>query len=177
MSYIRYHEMENLVKNYKTLEAMKQSLIIQLQTFSIDTNEHIHGAFFGGGDPGMNVQSNKISDNTYNIANSYRSNIENDYKSTLKEIKDEFMIVELILDKLELALRRLPKLQREIILLYYCEELQWDALLEKMEENKMFVCKRQAQRYRKLALSKIRTISMIQLDAYEKVIQLIDGEG
>ncbi len=173
LNYIRYHEAEILFKNHHTFEAILESLSTEIQNFSKEVDEdYIAGALCGGGD-GLNVQSSNISDSTSRIAMAYGNDITRDYLTTKNEIKIEFTLVSLILDKLNIAYRQIPQIQQEILRLYYWEGKNWKEVKESLTETRGFIVEKTAQRHRTAGIEKIRIVSRIDIPSYQEVIKFL----
>ena len=176
MNYIRYHEAEYLFRKHHTLEAILECLSSELKHYSKELDsEYITGSSLGTGQNEIFIQSNKISDKTYSIASSnYADSINTNYLNAKAEIREDITIISMVLDKLNISFRRLSCIQQEILRLYYWDEKTWDEVIDAIKPKRSYISKGQAQRYRKSGIEKIRTICMIDIESYKKVVKLLD---
>lgn len=181
--YIRTEEMKILFSLMPTLKSMKLSLDVELKRnieFTKDEDgDYIEGMTFG--DCGLSdmpfANTNETSDKTASIALSYEKQISNEYKEAKKAIKEickEIYCIEIILDKIEIALNALNKSQREILELKFWQEYSWNDIMKNLNANKIFYSKRQLQNYVNKAVDKLRTVAMIDIEMYKNVIGLMN---
>lgn len=180
VEYISYIQTENLIKNWPTLQGIKESLALEIKALGNEINQEeiddlIYSQVVGNKVLSDNSPTGKISDTTGNVAASYQQVIKGDYYSTLEAIKKEKFCIELVDDKLNIAYRRLSQLQQKILKLFYLENKTWGEVLEELNAEKYFLSKQQAQLKRREGIYKIQTISKITVETYLQVMKLVEA--
>jgi hypothetical protein len=115
----------------------------------------------------------KISDITANLAARYEKTIRSEKKHQNKEIQKDLYDVQMILGKLDIALRRTRPLQQKICKLFYWEKKSWPEILEQIKPDREYISKRTAQAYRRKAIETMARVLMIDSDDYNKIMDLI----
>lgn len=180
VEYISYNQTEELVKKWPIIQGIKESLTIELERLSkaskSEVDDYIVTKVAGNKFLSDLPSVGQISDTTGNIAISYQQVIEHDYINTLEAIMKEKLLIELVDDKLNVAYRRLPFVQQRIVQLFYLENKTWRDTLNALNKDKIFFNKQQAQRQRRIAIERIRSISKITVDMYKQVMELVEVE-
>lgn len=178
--YISYIQTENLLRNWTTIQGMKESLQIELtkleKTNAEGKDEYILSQVLGNRVLSDTPPSGKISDTTGNVATSYKKILNQDYYTTLEEIRKDKYYVDIVDDKLNIAFKRLPRTQGRILKLFYLECKTWAEVLDELKSDKCYFTKQQAQRRRREGIYKIQSISKITTDDYNHVIKLVEVE-
>ncbi|MDK2878138.1 MAG: hypothetical protein PWR06_854 [Thermoanaerobacteraceae bacterium] len=184
MQYIRYHEMEALLKAYKDMQGVIMSLKRELGEAmeGVDKND-IDDAILSmalqhstpDDIPGHSTGS--ITDKTANIAISYQKRLEDEHKALIDELTKELILLKLISDKLEIGLSSLSETQKNIIEAKYFQKLDWYAVVDKLAEANIFLSKYQAQNIRREAIERLIRITRITIGQYEQVMKLINLKG
>ena len=181
--FIRYEEMKELLTLVPTLKDIRLSLQAEIKRnadYVNDTDRDvIEGMTFGdfrlSDMPFANT--NETSDKTANIALNYEKLISNEAKEAeraIKEIIREIYYIEIVLDKIEIGLNSLSKVQQEILTQKYWENKTWDEIMEHLREQKIFYSKVGIRKKTKQTIKKINTIALIEMNIYKKVIALIN---
>ncbi len=182
--YVRTEEIKELFSLIPTLKSMKLSLDVELQRCRDFVNDEdeivIEGMTFGdfrlSDMPFANT--NETSDKTANIAINYEKEISNETKEAnkaIKQITKEMYYIEIILDKIEIGLKALNCIQKEVLELKYWKSCTWNEILKYYESKNVFYSKRHIQRFTKDSLEKLRIIALIDLEMYKNVIGLINN--
>lgn len=181
VEYISYIQTENLIKNWPTIQGIKESLALEIKALGNEINsdeldDYIYSQAVGNKVLTDTPPSGKISDTTCNVAASYQQVMKRDYSETYESIKREKFCIDLVDDKLNVAFRRLLPLQEKIIKLFYWDKKTWAEVMEILMKEKHFISKDQAQMSRRNSIEKIQKISKITVDMYEFVIKLVEVE-
>lgn len=175
MNYIRYQEVEQLFKMQPVLEAILESLKVDIANAANGVeDDYIYNMVIGNKTLDSIPGGGSISDSTGNTASVYMKSISRDLQSIKHEIKAEFALVNMTLDKLNIAIRQVDPLQQKILKMYYWEGKRWYEILEIAKKDKQYISKRQAQRYKRIAIEKLQMIVKITLDDYKNIIRLVD---
>jgi len=181
IEYITYNQTENLVKHWNTLQGIRESLKMEVVSFTTNINQnelddYIYTKMIGNKVLSDTPPSGKISDTTGNTAISYKDILDSEMCDTIECIGKEKFRIDLVSEKLEISYQRLTKTQLQILKLFYWENKTWKEVLEEMKINHQFISKQQAQLQRRNALSKIQKISKITTDNYNFVMDLVEVE-
>ncbi len=178
--YISYIQTENLFKALPTLLAIKESLQLDIDRLGVinseEIDDYIYTQVIGNKVLSDTPPSGKISDTTGDVAESHKHNIDQAYDNALKSIKKDRFSIDLVDDKLNIALRRLPLLNQQILKLFYWEKKTWAEVLEELKISNNYMTKRQVVIRRKNSLEKIQSISKITVETYANVIRLMEVE-
>ncbi len=181
--FIRLEEMKELLTLVPTLRDIRLSLQAELKRNADYVNDTdcdvIEGMTFGdfrlSDMPFANT--NETSDKTANVALNYEKLISNEAKEAeraIKEIIREIYYIEIVLDKIEIGLNSLGKVQQEILTQRYWENKTWDEIIEYLKTKNVFYSNSNIRRKTKFALKKLNTIALIEMNIYKKVIALIN---
>lgn len=183
--YIRIKEMENLFSLIPDLKNMKLSLSTELKKLSDyakdNENDYIESMTFGSCELSdmPHANTNETSDKTASTALLYQQQINSEakeVKEASKQIVKEIYCIEIVLDKIEIALNSLGKIQKEILDLKYWQNNTWGEIIDKLKKNNSFYSKWQIQEIVKKSIRKINIISMIDIEAYNKVLRLVERD-
>lgn len=131
MQIIRYHEIENLVKLYKTIAANMDCLLGEIAAIGeSELDDYISGMALGnvGLDVDLGVAINKgntTSDKTGNLGISYKNRFEAENEELFKELSKELNLMKNIVNKLDIGFKSIPEETRKIITLKYFDRLNW----------------------------------------------------
>lgn len=181
VEYIGYHETEELLKSYQDIRGMILSLKRELGQAleGIDKND-IDDAILSmalkhsAPDNIISHTTGNITDKTANIAISYQKKLEDERKALIDELTQELTLLQLISDKMEIALSSLSETQRNIIEAKYFLHLDWYTVLDKLAETKTYLSKYQAQTIRREAIERLMRITRITKIQYNQVIKLLN---
>lgn len=175
LTYIRYHETEQLFKMYPTLKAILESLQIDLNSIEEQQtlDDDIYSECIGKHGEGIIPPIGHISDTTGNVAIRYK------YEATIigKQLKSDIIKLSSVIEKLDLGIKSLTELQKLILETYYWKEsMTWKQVIEILKEHNFYKNKDQAMTERSKAINKIASIAKIDMDAFNWVIELVNGK-
>ena len=180
MNYIRYHEMEKLFAVWPELNAILQGILTELAIArrlkgSTGTDDdYIYSLCIGNKVIDNMPPSGRISDTTGNIASSYEKIMRYDRRSVSTELKGDALEISLVIDKLQLASRRLNPLQRHVLELYYWDGKTWTEIVEQIKAEGGYCSKGHVQNLRRLAMSKMANIIKIPIETYEFIMGIVE---
>lgn len=123
------------------------------------------------------ANTNETSDKTASVALNYEKLISNEAKEAeraIKEIIREIYYIEIVLDKIEIGLNSLGKVQQEILTQRYWENKAWDEIIDCLKTENVFYSDSSIRRKAKFALKKLNTIALIEINIYKKITALIN---
>ena len=180
LEYISYIQTEEIFKAWPTIQGIKESLALELKVLdtasSDEKDEYIYTQVVGNKVISDIPPTGKISDTTGDTATNYMKVINRDYYNTLEAIKKDKFYIELVDDKLNIGFKRLSPMQQQLLKLFYWEKKTWAEVLEELKKDKHFVSKHQAQVQRRCGIEKLQSISKITVEAYLKVMELVEVE-
>jgi DNA-directed RNA polymerase specialized sigma24 family protein len=167
--YVRTQELEWILTNYRELAAIRQELEIEAEAVANEgkDDDAIYGLVLKRSVDWM-PHTKKISDRTATAALNIHE-LSRECMTALKEIKNDMLLVGLMLDKLAIALRVLKPLERKIIELKLFQVLTWSEIA-----NNTTYSTRSVQGMYKSALEKTLRICRISLDEYQDVRALLE---
>lgn len=179
MEYIGYQEMETLLKSYQDIQGVIMTLKKELEHAAgeeVDTDDAILSMALKHSAPDNIIShtTGNITDKTANIAISYQKKLEDERKALIDELTQELTLLQLISDKMEIALSSLSETQRNIIEAKYFLHLDWYTVLDKLAETKTYLSKYQAQTIRREAIERVTRIARITKIQYNQVIKLLN---
>jgi predicted DNA-binding protein YlxM (UPF0122 family) len=175
MEYIRLHEGETLIKLYPDLQGMAKSIRAQMKSIvnSGDIDDTIYSMSLSHPttDDVPSFSLGSVNDKTGRIALEFETKLSHELQSSLRELRSELLLVEVVLDKLDISLSALTKDQREIIELKYWEGFVWSEIA-----GKFLVSESNVKGQRKRAIERICNVSRITLETYEGIMRLFNFE-
>ncbi len=172
MQYIRCQDVEFLLKNYRLLKGLFQSLRLEIRRTrgGINKDDYIESMVFKKTQPGdIKIYSKgKTSDKTGNTALSYEQQAKKETDRLLKELKDELLLLDTTIGKIEISYKMLPEELQQIIKLRYYENLT-----SYQVEYKLLLSKYQVNERRKQALKQMQITSRITINDYNKVVKIL----
>ncbi|MCR4430641.1 MAG: hypothetical protein NUV45_06440 [Tepidanaerobacteraceae bacterium] len=179
MEYIGYHEMETLLKSYQDIQGMIMTLKKELEHAAeeeVDTDDAILSMALHHSTPGdiPNHPTGSATDKTAAIAITYQKQLKAEHKALIDEITQELTLLQLISDKMEIALSSLSETQKAIIEAKYFLRLDWYTVLDKLAEAKTYVSKHQAQNIRREAIERLVRVARITKAQYDQTIKLLN---
>ena len=180
MQYIRYHEMEALLKSYKDMQGVIMSLKKELEHAAeeeVDTDDAILSMALRHSTPDdiPSHPTGSTTDKTAAIAITYQKQLKAEHKALIDEIAGELTLLQLISDKMEIALSSLSETQKNIIESKYFQKLDWYTTLDKLAEAKIYISKHQAQNIRREAIERLVRVARITKAQYDQTIKLLKG--
>lgn len=178
VKYISYLQTEKLFTQWPVIQGIKESLQIEINTIRAKNTmatdgEYIDTLVLGNRIMDTAPPSTKITDKTGNVAASYRQTMKRDYSNALKRITEEKLYIELVDDKLDVAFKRLPLTQQQLLKLFYWENKTWAEVLEEFKCNDCYLSKYQAQIQRQYGIERMKNISKITIKAYDYVMDMM----
>jgi hypothetical protein len=189
LDYIRFHETEQLFKAWPLLEAILESLKVDLfvarskshskENLASD-EDYIEGMVFGG-DKSLDSAppTGKISDSTGNIAANYNKAMIYDklqyraeWREFAQEVGEEYFVIVSVIDKLKVAFKNLTVLQQNILKLYYWENKVWKEVSKDVNSKSISALKAERDR----ALNKMAVILKNSMDyeTYQRIIKMVE---
>lgn len=178
---IRYHEAEKLFKAWPTIEAIVDGLSVDIKYFrkynSTGTDaDYIYSMVVGNKVLNDMPPTGKISDSSGNIAANYQSNKRFDKKEIRIEIGSELHFLLSINQKMEIAFKRPSPVQREILKLFYWEELPWKEVLDIINQNSRYISESTAKAERMRGIKKMAIVlgTALSMEDYNAVMKIVD---
>jgi len=173
LEYIRTYEMENLITHYRDIQGTIQSILRDLEELSkgVDYNDTIATMALSRAPITDNTLSHtlgRISDKTGNVALKYQETLDEQQKLLYREITEEIFLLELILDKMNIALGGLTTEQKKLLEDKYWHGLDWTAI-----ERKYLVSRTTGHTRRKEAIKTLVRISRISIKQYKQVMRIL----
>lgn len=176
MQYVRVHEIEQLLSLYHDLQGMAQSTRIQIDNISGSgvTDDDIaalalHHATF---DETPSYSTGAATDKTARVALKYESTLNLEAQEVLKELQSELLLIEVVVDKLNIALSIIPMIQKNIITLRYCDGLKWNAISDGINKDGYVMSKSAAKTRCREGIDRLSKIVRVTIDEYEQVMKL-----
>jgi hypothetical protein len=192
LDYIRFHETEQLFKAWPLLDAILESLKVDLfvarsksqnkENLASDA-DYIEGMVFGNKEISGVPPVGSISDTTGNIAANYSKVMSQDkmkyaeeWREFAKEVGEEYFIIAPVLDKLSIAFRNLTKLQQDILKLYYWENKVWKEVRASISTDKNYKSESALKTERDRAIDKMAVIlsNSMEYETYQKIMKMVE---
>lgn len=176
--YIGYTQTENLLRAWPTIRGIKESLDLELQSVESNIASEVDGYIYTKAIGGQPLDSppggGGTSDKTARVAEGYRQILESELKNTTETIIKEKARVEIMDSKLELALRRLPVVQRRIVELFYVEDKIWKEVLSTLRKEGQYTSRQTAHTQRRKAIETVSCVLMVTNDSYKQIMKLVE---
>ena len=172
MNYIRYHEVEQLLRNFQALKGMREVLQAQIQTVMAvneDESELIENLSFNRNLDGLPKAQNTMTDRTGNVATAGLRKSSKETSEATKAIAKDLILVDAVVRKLEIALNVLLPNERKAVELKYFEGLNW---YEIADETSTSVAT--AQRHRRAGIERIRIVARITISDYKRLMKILN---
>ncbi len=181
MNYIRYHEVENLIRCKPILSGIYNNVAAELQINrqkdSLGTqDDYIYDMAIGNKALDNMPPTGKISDSTGSIAIAYPKVMKFDRKCVKSELIHQELFLAMILSQVDILLRRLSTPERRIIDLFYWQQKSWKEICEIFKLENSFVQTKQLQDLRKKAIEKLVSAAIITVDTYEEAMICIENQ-
>jgi hypothetical protein len=192
LSYIRFHETEQLFKAWPLLEAILESKKVDLlmarsksrnkENLASD-EDYIEGMVFGNKDISGVPPVGSISDTTGNIAANYSKVMRQDktkyaeeWREFAEEVGEEYFIIAPVLDKLRIAYKNLTNMQQNILKLYYWENKVWKEVRASISTDKNYKSESALKTERDRAINKMAVIlkNSMEYATYEKIMGMVE---
>jgi hypothetical protein len=192
LDYIRFHETEQLFKAWPLLEAILESLKVDLfiarsksqnkENLASD-EDYIEGMVFGNKSMSGVPPVGSISDTTGNIAANYSKVMSQDkakyaeeWREFAEEVGEEYFIIAPVLDKLQIAFRNVTKLQQDILKFYYWENKVWKEVRASISTDKNYKSESALKTERDRAIDKMAVIlkNSMNYGTYQRIMKMVE---
>jgi DNA-directed RNA polymerase specialized sigma subunit len=146
-------QMRNVLRTSDKIDDAIESLALRHSTIE-DMNSYSEGS---------------ITDKTCKTAIGYQSALNNEKKEALRELRGELLSLRIVVDKIDIALKVLPALQKDILTARYWERLVWSEITDRF-----MISASSAKQKRDVALDRLCKLVRVSIDEYEKVKRLFD---
>lgn len=166
MEYTRVNEMEILLCKHDAIQGIIDSLKVQLEAVAAESEESvIQSMILSHRLDGQPAAMGNVTDKTGNTAFNSKSK---DVKAGVKEICKDLILLEKTQQKIDIALRILRPQERTIIELRCFQGLTWQQVCDKS-----LFSDSHTRRIMKEAVSKLTTVSKIELNDYNQIKKLL----
>lgn len=175
-AYIRGHEVEQLLSLYNALYGMSQSIRLQMDT--IKGNEVTDDDILGMALPHRDFEDipsysqGVISDRTAKTALKYETSLNLEVQEALKEMREELLLIETVIAKLDIALSIISPIQKEIVTSRYCKGLKWDEIDIIINKDKYLMSVSAMKSRGREGVECITKVCRIGVCEFEKVVKL-----
>ncbi len=182
VEYISYIQTENLLKVWPTIQGIKESLGRELSFYEYtnkmgSANDYIYTKVVGNKEiSDLPMGKGTTSDSTGDIAINIEKMWDKDMQSIKDELFEEKFCIELVDDKLDIAFRRLPFIERKILEYFYIQNKTWAEVLDELKKERNYMSRQKAQLKRRRAIERVQSISKITVDMYLQVMDLVEVE-
>lgn len=189
MDYIRFDETEKLFKAWPLLEAILESLKVDMfiarsksqnkENLASD-EDYIEGMVYGNKSMSGIPPVGSVSDSTGNIAANYSKVMQQDKKTYSEEWKDfakeaskEYLIIAPVIEKLNIAFRNLTKLQQDILKLFYWENKVWKEVRASVSKGSSESALK-AERDRAIDKMAVILKNSMEYITYQKIMEMVE---
>lgn len=179
MNCARYHEIERLFTAWPKLEDILRNLSLDLNRIWVRNStgvddEYIYSLCIGNKAIDNMPKTRRKSDSTGNIAVRYGIVMRHDRRAVKTELTGDSFEISIVIDKLQLAFRRLSSLQREILALYYWEGKTLREITELIKTDQQLYGIRQVQEKRHKAIEKMKNIMKLPIETYGRIMSMVE---
>jgi predicted DNA-binding protein (UPF0251 family) len=166
---IRPQELEYLLWHCDELQEAHKELKIQIENIKkVEGDDDIYGCMTNRNFDGM-PGTRRIADKTARTALNLRG-LASECRKAIQEIRNEINFIGMIIDRLEMAKRRLSLDEQEMIRLRYDRRLTFQEMAAVMKTGKGQIKQKHGQ-----ALERMVQACRIEQDDYKKVLQIMKG--
>jgi RNA polymerase sigma factor (sigma-70 family) len=170
IDFIRYHEVEGLLRNFQSLRGAEEVLRMQLQSILGESeNETIESLALLRNTDGLPKSGGITPDRTGNIATGGLRKSNSEISEAAKSIAKDLTLTYAITRKMEIALNVLSPSERRVVELKYFEGLNWQEIADEMATSISTV-----QRHRRAGVERVRIVSRITVDDYNRIMKILD---
>ncbi len=170
IDFIRYHEVEALLRNFQSLRGAEEVLRMQLQSILGESeNETIESLALFRNTDGLPKSGGITPDRTGNIATGGLRKSNSEISEAAKSIAKDLTLTYAITRKMEIALNVLSPSERRVVELKYFEGLNWQEIADEMATSISTV-----QRHRRAGVERVRIVSRITVDDYNRIMKILD---
>lgn len=169
MEFVRYHEVEILLRSFQALQGAKEALRVQIQSvLDVNEDESIESLAFFRNTDGLPPGTNTVPDRTGNIAAGLRKSNKEASEAT-NEIILDLLLIDAVTRKLEIGLKVLLPDERRTIELRYFNNLNWQEIADELTVSIATV-----QRHRRAGVERIRVVARITISDYERLTRILN---
>jgi RNA polymerase sigma factor (sigma-70 family) len=170
IDFIRYHEVEGLLRSFQSLRGAEEVLRMQLQSILGESeNETIESLALLRNTDGLPKSGGITPDRTGNIATGGLRKSNSEISEAAKSIAKDLTLIDAITRKMEIALNVLSPSERRVVELKYFEGLNWQEIADEMATSISTV-----QRHRRAGVERVRIVSRITVDDYNRIMKILD---
>jgi RNA polymerase sigma factor (sigma-70 family) len=170
IDFIRYHEVEGLLRSFQSLRGAEEVLRMQLQSILGESeNETIESLALLRNTDGLPKSGGITPDRTGNIATGGLRKSNSEISEAAKSIAKDLTLTYAITRKMEIALNVLSPSERRVVELKYFEGLNWQEIADEMATSISTV-----QRHRRAGVERVRIVSRITVDDYNRIMKILD---
>lgn len=176
LSYIGIQEAENLIRTYKPMLALLESLQLDLTKLYLDgmmesEDDVIYSLSMGNRRlDGMPLPPIGKSDKTGNIAIAYRHAIANANRGKMRAITREIIDISAVVEKVDIGFHAMTTLQRGILEDLYVEGFSWASVCRNRGVNEW-----EGKRLRRKSLEVMAKTSRITMEEYGAMQEKLKG--
>jgi hypothetical protein len=187
--YIRFDETEKLFKAWPLLEAILESLKVDMfiarsksqnKDNLASDEDYIEGMAYGNKSMSGIPPAGSVSDSTGNIAANYSKVMQQDKKTYVEEWKDfakeaskEYLIIAPVIEKLNIAFRQLTKVQQDILKLFYWEKKVWKEVRACVSKGSSESALK-AERDRAIDKMAVILKNSMEYTTYQKIMEMVE---
>ena len=165
LEYINYQKIETLLDCHRLLIGLTNSIQVDITSVyvkgAVDSDDEIiYGLVLGNRSLDNTIRSSSVTDKTYKVAITYKQSSSNVYYHEIKKLTHELMEVNIILDKIEIAMSIMADDERELIHQVYMQGIKWS------DTGRI--------RDKRIILEKLANVARITEEAYCRVMAMLD---
>jgi hypothetical protein len=176
LQYIRTHEIEQLLTKYHDMHAMSEAIRSQMQIV-LDSNDisddieamalkHSTSEDISSFSPGA------VGDRTGIIAIDYQSTLTHEKKEAFRELRGELLSIEITINKLDIGLSILSRIQKDIVKARCCDGLRWKEIDNEINKAEYTMSVSAMKSKCKEGIERLCIVSRITLTEFEQVVKL-----
>ena len=178
---LRLFEMEQLFIAWPEIMRIYDDLLSELAAAQLNNStgsddDYIYGMSIGNKALDTMPPTGKISDITGSIAANYIGTMRQDKKIVRRELKNEAVEILTILDKLNISFRKLPQMQRQILVMFHWENKPWQEIINTMNSQGYRLTKEIAKSMRRKALDALTQLTGISESEYKFIMKIATKE-
>jgi len=160
----------------KDIKTSRQAALKRLKEYNSGKNDLIDSITFNNNLSGMPYSNTgETSDKTGDAAAIICSNMHGRTNlQDIKEITGEIYTIDSVIDCVEIGLKLIPPIQKELLILKYWENKTWKEIEEHLKSKGRFYSNSQARRIVNKGLHKMTIMSMIDIETYKQAKKLCE---
>jgi hypothetical protein len=180
MQYIRVHEIEKLLTKYHDMHAMSEAIRSQMQIVldSNDISDDIAGMALkhSTAEDISSFSPGAVSDRTGKIAIDYQSTLTHEKKEAFRELRGELLAIEIAINKLDIGLSILSRIQKDIVKARCCDGLRWKEIDNEINKAEYAMSVSSMKSKCKEGIQRLCIVSRITVSEYQEVSKLFNFE-